>query len=201
MRASYVFVCSAAVAIAAPVAMAVFGIGAPAAPQFGFFNGQSSTISDPAGDASAVLQRQNVSATPEVRGYHDLLSASVSRQGESFALELDVAGDPNLNEKYETVYMWHLVSAEDRYYVVMFVNFAPGFHDSQGWHYAIFDMTENQYVVPLTAIGQMPADRVAYSIDADLIGNPASFRYWVSVYSRVEPTFDDWPEYLMDYAP
>ena len=103
--------------------------------------------------------------------------------------------------------MWHFVSSdqltgEQHYYVVMFVNFAPDFnHTSQGWYYAVYDRTAERYILPQTQIGEMPADRVEYSINGSLIGDPSSFRYWVSVYSRVEAIFEGEPEYLMDYAP
>jgi hypothetical protein len=199
---------SVAAATIIPISMAIFGIGLPRDSSVGYFNGPDSIIEDATGDAEAVLQRFNASIVPEVKDYHDIVGAEVRRADSGFILTINLAGNPNLNEKYETNYMWNLISSEflagtEHYYVVMFVNFAPDFnHTSQGWHYAIFDRTADTYIVPQTKIGDMPTDRVEFNLGADLIGNPSSFRYWISVFSRVDSkSFDGEPEYLMDYAP
>ena len=45
---------------------------------------------------------------PVVRDYHDIISASVNKidDGNKMILTMDLAGDANKNEKYETVYLW-----------------------------------------------------------------------------------------------
>lgn len=213
MRASFVFAAAVAAATITPVAMALYGIGLPNPSAFGFFDnaGEYSEISDAAGDAQPVLQRSNTSIIPEAKPYHDLVGASIRKQQDgSLDLTMRLAGDPNRNEKFETNYMWNIVGAggEGRDYAIMLINFPPGFFDIrgntslQGWYYAVFDRTANDYVVPQAKTLDMPSDRVEFRLDSTLIGNPQSFRYWVSVYTRVNNTsFDFEPEYLMDYAP
>lgn len=208
MKASTVFVAAVAAATIVPITMAGLGIGMPGQSAAGFFSGQESSIDDPDDDAEPVLQRANASAIPEVMGYHEITAASVRRSGDNFDLTINLAGNPNLNEKYETNYMWNMITsgpfwAGERYYLVMLLNFPPDFnHTATGWYYAVFDRTGDRYVVSQTRIADMPDDRVEFNIDGDLLGNPSAFRYWVSVYSRVNNTsFDFYPEYLMDYAP
>ena len=208
LKASLVFAAAIAIATIVPVSMALAGIGIPSQPSLGFFSGQESIIQDPAGDAEPVLQSTNASVIPEVKGYHDVTAASIREADGHYTLTINLSGNPNDNEKYETNYMWHLISTgsagvNERYYVIMFFNFAPDFnHTAQGWHYAVFDRTHNEYVLPQTKIGDMPTDRVEFNLDADLVGNPQSLWYWVSVYTRVDSTsFEGEPEYLMDYAP
>lgn len=207
MKPSTVFVAAVAIATLVPISMALSGVGMPRGAAVGLFNGQDSSVQDPVGDAVPVLQHANASVIPETKPYHDITSASIRKTGEDYRLTIYLSGNPNLNEKYETNYMWNLILseplAEDRYYIVMFLNFAPDFnHTAQGWHYAVFDRTADRYVLPQTKIGEMPDDRVEFDLDGELIGNPASLRYWVSVYSRVNNTsFETGPEYLMDYAP
>jgi hypothetical protein len=208
LKASTVFVAAVAVATIVPITMAALGIDMPHQSSVGYFNGQQSNIYDPVDDAEPVLQRANVSVIPDVSGYHEITAASVRKSGDNFDLTINLSGNPNLNEKYETNYMWNIITsgpfwAGEHYYLVMLVNFPPDFnHTTSGWHYAIFDRTGDSYVIPQTRIGGMPDDRVEFNLDGELIGNPSSFRYWVSVYSRVNNTsFDLYPEYLMDYAP
>lgn len=208
LKASSVFIVSLAAATIVPVSMALTGIGIPEPPSLGLFSGQENSIRDPLGDASPVLQRANASIMPQVRNYHDITEVSVQKNNGHYLFSVRLAGDPNLNEKYETNYMWHLISSNElsgvqQYHVVMLLNFAPDFdHTVTGWYYAVFDRTADRYVVPQTAIENMPPDRVEFNIDAENLGNPSSFRYWVGAYSRVDSkNFDGEPEYLMDYAP
>ena len=188
--------------------MAIFGIGIPGPPTAGFFDGQAGSIQDPRGDAQPVLQSFNASIIPEVKDYHDVTSASVRNADGLLELTINLAGNPNLNEKYETNYMWNVIysnpeTGRAQNYVVMVLNFAPDFnHTAHGWHYAVFDRTGDFYVIPQTPIGNMPEDRVEFDLDGALIGNPSSFQFWVSVYTRVNSTsFEGAPEYLMDFAP
>jgi hypothetical protein len=188
--------------------MAALGIGMPGQSAVGFFAGQESRIDDPDDDAEPVLQRANASVIPEIRDYHEVTAAHVSKSGDNFELTIDLAGNPNLNEKYETNYVWNIITSgqfwtSEHYYLVMLMNFPPDFnHTATGWHYAVFDRTGDTYVISQTRLGDMPDDRVEFSLDGNLVGNPSAFRYWISVYSRVNNTsFDLYPEYLMDYAP
>jgi hypothetical protein len=208
LKASSVFLAAVSVAIIVPLAMAAFGIGIPNPPAAGYFDGQAGSIQDPRGDAQPVLQRFNTSTIPEVKDYHDVISAGVRKADGLLELTINLAGNPNLNEKYETNYMWNVIysnpdTGRAQNYVVMVFNFAPDFnHTAQGWHYAVFDRTGDIYVLPQAPIGNMPEDRVEFDLDGTLIGNPSSFQFWVSVYTRVNSTsFDGPPEYLMDYAP
>lgn len=208
LKATSVFIAAVSVATIVPLTMAVFGVGIPNPPTTGFFNGQDGSIQDQRGDVQPVLQRSNITVIPEIKDYHDVTSASVRKAGGLFELTINLAGNPNLNEKYETNYMWNVIysnpdTGQIQNYVVMFPNFAPDFnHTVQGWYYAVFDRTGDVYVLPQTPIGNMPEDRVEFNLDGALIGNPSSFQFWVSVYTRVNSTsFEDAPEYLMDYAP
>lgn len=194
--------------MAVPLLIAALGVGTPSPESVGFYDGRESRIEDPEGDAVPVLHSSNPSLVPEAKRYHDVVSASVRKVDGIFLFTIELAGNPNLNEKYETNYMWHLLAPDpsigtERHHVLMLFNFAPDFnHTSQGWYYAIFDRTANAYIIPQTAIPDMPADRVEYSIEQSLIGAPPSFTYWISVYSRVNVTsFAGPPEYLMDHAP
>jgi hypothetical protein len=66
----------------------------------------TSSTSDSKGDAKliALYKSQTI---PEVRDFHDILAASVERtDDDKLILTLDLAGDPNKNQKYETVYLW-----------------------------------------------------------------------------------------------
>jgi hypothetical protein len=199
-------IASVAAGAGVPVFLAALGIGAPPA-AFGYFAGEDSMITDKAGDAQAIFQQNEPGIVPEVKPHHDVLSASVRRGEGFFVFVIDLAGDPNLNEKYETNYMWHIIypdsSGQEKHYVIMFLNFAPGFnYTSQGWFYAVFDRTIGSYTLGQTKIPDMIDTKVQYPVDSSLVGNPQSFRYWVSVHTRVNnTTFEYEPEYLMDLAP
>lgn len=209
MKASSVLAISVAIATIVPVSLAISGIGSPAQEtSFGFYSDGEGVISDLRGDAQPVLQESDPAIIPEVEAYHDITGASVRKQDGAFLLTLELAGNPNLNEKYETNYMWHIISSDaatgrDLHYIVMIFNFGPDFnHTSIGWHYAVYNDTSESYILPQTKIDDMPEDRVEYPVQDWLIGNPSSFRYWVSVFVRVDSaSFDGPPEYLMDYAP
>src|SRR5689334_20072134 len=43
---------------------------------------------------------------PEVKDYHDILSVSVNKINNKLTFTMDLAGDANKNEKYETAYIW-----------------------------------------------------------------------------------------------
>lgn len=180
--------------------------------EVGFYSGASdhgsSFIVDQKGDARPDKQYET-GIVPEVMGYHDILWAGVSKgytandDHASFLLTVGLAGDPNSNEKYETTYIWHIITSNSVYTVIL-PNFAPdsGFA-AKGWYYAIYDNTGQRYIVPMTRISfDMPKDRVEFPLEASLVGNPQSFNYWVSVHVRVDSkNLDKPPDYLMDYAP
>ena len=46
--------------------------------------------------------------TPEVKDYYDILSVSVMKINNKLIFTMDLAGDSNKNEKYETAYIWLL---------------------------------------------------------------------------------------------
>ena len=65
----------------------------------------SSNIKDSEADTKLVPLYKTI-IIPEVKDYHDILSASVNQIKDKILLTIDLAGDANQNEKYETVYLW-----------------------------------------------------------------------------------------------
>ena len=168
-------------------------------------------VQDSRGDAKLIpLYKTDI--FPKVRDYHDILSAEVNKinDDKSLLLTLDLAGDANKNEKYETVYLWlikysnSLKGTDQKTYTVIIPNFAvdSNFKNKHGWYLAIFNNTNNSYTLPLSKISEMPKNKVQVFIDSDFIGNPPSFNYLVSVMIRVNSTFlNKPPDYLVDSAP
>jgi hypothetical protein len=207
LKASHVLAIAVAIAAIVPAYLALTPLGQELSgrQEYGVYNNADSSVTDPRGDAVAVYQQSGAGEVPQVRDYHDILGASVSRQGESFLLTIGLAGDPNSNQEYETIYRWHVVRADpaasDHKYTVMFPHFAPATNSTvQGWYYAVFDNTANTYVIRPVSISGMPDDRIEFSIDAASIGDPGSFIYWVDASVRLNATLGE-PDYLMDYAP
>jgi hypothetical protein len=179
-------------------------------------NNNNNKVQDSRGDAKLIpLYKTDI--FPKVRDYHDILSAEVNKvnkddNGKSpLLLTIDLAGDANKNEKYETVYLWFInyndsLNGKDQQksYTVIIPNFAAdsNFKNKHGWYLAIFNNTNNSYTLPLSKISDMPKNKVQVFIDPDFIGNPPSFNYLVSVMIRVNSTFlDKPPDYLVDSAP
>ena len=173
-------------------------------------------IQDSRGDAQLIpLYKTDI--FPKVRDYHDVLSAEVNKVSKDsngnnlLLLTIDLAGDANKNEKYETVYLWFInyndsLNGKDQQksYTVIIPNFAvdSNFKNKHGWYLAIFNNTNNSYTLPLSKISDMPKNKVQVFINPDFIGNPPSFNYLVSVMIRVNSTFlDKPPDYLVDSAP
>jgi hypothetical protein len=165
-------------------------------------------IKDARDDPSLVrLYRTNV--IPEIKGYHDILTANVKKVSDNkLLLSIELAGDANRNEKYETVYIWVIyytnsISGKDQYYSVLIPNFAiHSKFEVVGWNLAIFNNTGNSYTLPLSKISDMPKNKVEVFIDPNFVGNPLSFNYVVSTMIRVNNTFlDKPPDYLVDSAP
>jgi len=168
----------------------------------------ASSISDSKGDAKLVSVYKS-QIIPEIKDYHDILAASVNKITDNkLILSLDLAGDPNKNEKYETVYLWVInytnpSTGKTQYYTVIIPNFAEDSNFGiKGWNFAIFDNVAQSYVLPLSKLSSMPKNKVEVAFDPILIGNPASFNYMVSVMIRVNSTYlHKPPDYLVDSAP
>lgn len=160
------------------------------------------------------IQLYKTSITPGIRDYYNILSASVTKISNKLTFAMDLAGDPNKNEKYETAYIWLLyyntsaidqisASHKEQIYTLIIPNFAPDSNFSlKGWYMAVFNNTADTYVLPLAKISDMPKDKVQVFIDPSLIGNPVSFNYMTCVMVRVNSTFlNKPPDYLMDSVP
>jgi hypothetical protein len=151
---------------------------------------------------------------PVVRDYHDIISASVNKidDGNKMILTMDLAGDVNKNEKYETVYLWliyytsnlHGRNQQQQFYTVIIPNFPSdsNFENKNGWYLTIFNNTDSSYTLPLSKISGMPKNKVQVFFDPAFIGNPQSFNYIVSTMVRVNSTYlNKPPDYLVDSAP
>jgi hypothetical protein len=162
------------------------------------------------------LHKTNV--VPEVRDYHDILSIDINKVNDNKMLfTIELAGDANKNENYETVYVWLIyyyttnasaLNAEKEFhlYTVIIPNFGVGSsfgNKEEGWYLAIFNNTNNSYTLPLSRISDMPTNKVQVFIDPIFVGNPSStFNYSVSSMIRVNNTIlDKPPDYLVDYVP
>jgi hypothetical protein len=209
LKASYVLAIAVAVATIVPISLAFTPLGPEigGSQEYGIYNNAKSRIVDARGDAVAVYQQNGTDAIPQVRDYHDILGASVGKRGEAFFLTIDLAGNPNSNQEYETIYRWHVVTISpvtnrDQLYTIMFPNFAAGSANStiEGWYFAVFDNTANTYVVRPVQITDMPDDRIEFPVEDSYIGDPDRFVYWVDVSVRLNATLGE-PDYLMDYAP
>lgn len=166
-------------------------------------------IVEDARDDSTLVKLDRTNIIPEIKDYHDILSANVKKVNDhKLLLSIELAGDANRNEKYETVYIWVIyyrnsVSGKDQYYSVIIPNFAiDSKFEAVGWNLAIFNNTGNSYTLPLSEISAMPKNKVEVFIDPNFVGNPLSFNYMVSTMIRVNNTFlDKPPDYLVDSAP
>ena len=159
------------------------------------------------------VHRSNI--TPEVKDYYDILSASVMKINNKLTFTMDLAGDANKNEKFETAYIWllyynasdtnHISTSKnnEQVYTLIIPNFGL---DSdfllKRWYIAIYNNTANTYTLPIAKISNMPKDKVQVFIDPSLIGSPSSFNYMTCVMVRVNSTFlNKPPDYLMDSVP
>ena len=65
----------------------------------------NSKIKDVENDTKLVALHNAI--VPEVQGYHDILAAEVNKINDNKILfTMELGGDANTNEKYETVYLW-----------------------------------------------------------------------------------------------
>jgi hypothetical protein len=187
------------------------------------FQGQdyNSKMNDNTKDTKLItLHKTNV--VPEVKDYHDILSIDINKVNDNKMLfTIELAGDANKNENYETVYVWLVyyytttavtantastVENEFHLYTIIIPNFGAGSNfgnKEEGWYLAIFNNTNNSYTLPLSRISDMPTNKVQVFIDPIFIGYPSStFNYIVSSMIRVNNTFlDKPPDYLVDYVP
>jgi hypothetical protein len=158
------------------------------------------------------IYRSNI--TPEVKDYYDILSASVMKINNKLTFTMDLAGDANKNEKFETAYIWLLyynssdnsrisTSNNEQVYTLIIPNFGLDSDFSlKGWYIAVFNNTADTYTLPIAKISNMPKDKVQVFIDPSLIGSPSSFNYMTCVMVRVNSTFlNKPPDYLMDSVP
>jgi hypothetical protein len=51
------------------------------------------------------IQIYRTKIIPEIKGYYDIVSVSVMKINNKLTFAMDLAGDPNKNEKYETAYI------------------------------------------------------------------------------------------------
>jgi hypothetical protein len=177
----------------------------------------SSKIKDSKGDTKLVaIHKMNI--VPEVKDYHDILSTDVNKVNNKMLFTIELAGDANKNENYETVYVWLIyytstaadvtptADKADQLYTIIIPNFGAGSdfgNIEEGWYLAIFNNTNNSYTLPLSRISDMPTKKVQVFIDPLFIGNhSSSFNYIVSAMISVNSTFlDKPPDYLADSAP
>jgi len=207
LKASYVLAASVAVAVLVPISLAITGIRPQMGQSIGTYDNAESRIEDAKGDVEAVYQnaRTETETIPQARDYHDILGASVVKRGEAFFLTINLAGNPNNNENYETLYRWHIITTSpitnrEQHYTIMFPNFARGNSTTDGWYFAVYDQTVDTFIMRPTRISDMPEDRVEFPLEDFYIGAPTEFVYWVDVSVRLNATLGE-PDYLLDYAP
>jgi hypothetical protein len=209
LKASHVLAAAVAVAALVPILLAVTRIGPEIGgggeQSVGTYDNADSSIQDAKGDAKAVYQNIGTETIPPVRDYHDILNASVINRGAALIFTINLAGNPNNNEDYETLYRWHIITTSpitgrEQLYTIMFPNFHHGNSTTDGWYFAVYDETVNTYVRPLTQISNMPDDRIEFPVENTYIGAPSKFVYWVDVSVRANATLGE-PDYIMDYAP
>jgi hypothetical protein len=161
------------------------------------------------------IQIYRVTTTPEVKDYYDIISANVMKISNKLTFTMDLTGDANKNEKYETAYVWLLYynatdtnrssisKNNEQVYTLIIPKFASNSDFSlKGWYMAVFNNTADTYTLPLAKISNMPKNKVQVFIDPSLIGSPSSFNYMACVMVRVNSTFlNKPPDYLMDSVP
>ncbi|TLY05742.1 MAG: hypothetical protein E6K88_09245, partial [Thaumarchaeota archaeon] len=101
LKASYVLALAVTVATLVPVSIALTGLGP--VERFGFYNNADSRIADARDDVKPVYQQDGLGIIPQVRDYHDIVGASVKKQDDAFLFTIELAGNPNKNENYETL--------------------------------------------------------------------------------------------------
>jgi hypothetical protein len=211
LKASFVLVIAVVIATLVPISIGFSGLGPEirigARQSVGVYNNNAdSRIEDVKGDVTPVYQQNGTEVVPEVMDHHDILGASVQKRGEAFFFTIELAGNPNDNNRYETQYRWHIITTSpitnrEQQYIIRFQNFASNDNSTlQGWYFSVFDRTVGRFIISPTSIPDMPDNRIEFPIEDLYIGNPSSFSYWVDASVRVNGTFGQ-PDYIMDYAP
>lgn len=211
LKASLVLVIAVVIATLVPISIGFSGLGPEirigARQSVGVYNNNAdSRIEDVKGDVTPVYQQNGTEVVPEVMDHHDILGASVQKRGEAFFFTIELAGNPNDNDRYETQYRWHIITTSpitnrEQQYIIRFQNFASNDNSTlQGWYFSVFDRTVGRFIISPTSIPDMPDNRIEFPIEDLYIGNPSSFSYWVDASVRVNGTFGQ-PDYIMDYAP
>lgn len=206
-KASYMLAVAVAIAALVPVSIAL----SPYAPQtssssspiLGVYDSTESRIVDATDDAVSVQTEADDGQVS--RDYHDILDASVVKRGDAFFFTINLAGNPNDNHEYETIYRWHIITTSPvtnrmQQYTIMFPHFATGNSTIDGWYFAVYDATVNTFILRPVKIEEMPENKVEFPVEDFYIGNPSQFSYWVEVLVRLDPSFGG-PRYLVDYAP
>ncbi len=173
------------------------------------------------------VQIYKTNITPIFKNYYKILSASIDYTNKNLlTFSMNLAGDPNKNknEEVETTYIWLLYynsidndknnlifktqqnsfDEKQQIYTLIISNFGlKSKFKLKGWYAAIFNNTNNRYVIPLSKItNNMSNNQVKISIPPYLIGNPKSFNYLTSVMVRVNYTFlNKPPDYVMYSVP
>src|SRR5919112_6841197 len=154
-------------------------------------------IKDSQGDVKPI-QIYKTNIIPMKRDYYDILLGRVKKVHDKLVFSMDLAGDPNKNEKFETTYVWllyHVTNPDvninltgntrsniDQIYTLIIPNFAADSNFNQkGWYLAVFNNTDNSYSLPLVKIMDMSKDKLQVFIDPLLIANLSSFSYITSV--------------------
>ena len=121
------------------------------------------------------IQIYKTNIIPLNKDYYDILLASVKKVHGKLVFSMDLIGDPNKNEKYETTYIWllyHIANSKDntykgnaksdidQIYTLIMPNFAADSNFRQkGWYMAVFNNTDNSYSLPLAKLADMPKDK------------------------------------------
>ncbi|HXG06826.1 MAG TPA: hypothetical protein VNI77_05820 [Nitrososphaera sp.] len=168
----------------------------------GVFDNVESRIVDAAGDAGYQVDGDGEQVK---RNYHDILGANVVKRGEAFFFTINLAGNPNESQEYETIYRWQIITTSPvtnrlQQYTIMFPHFATGNSTIDGWYFGVYDATVNTFILRPVRIEDMPDNRVEFPVEDLYIGFPSRFSYWVEVLTRTDPSFGS-PRYLVDYAP
>ena len=182
-----------------------------------------SIIKSESKDIQQPLEIYRTNIIPKIESYYRILSANVNYTNNKLLIfTLDLAGDPNKNDRYETAYTWlinynnindnknndsnrnfSLGNNKEQIYTLIISNF--GIHSKfklKGWYLSVFNNTNNLYTLPQIKISNMSDNKVKAYIPPYLLGNPPVFNYLTSVMVRVNSTFlEKPPDFIMDSLP
>lgn len=144
---------------------------------------------------------------PVVKGYHDILSASVKRIDGGLLLSIELADSiENHRDGYEVVYIWSIECITPSFQKREYKLVVPYFPEEQGlgvngWYLALFDSNSNEWLIPMLKIDDMKGSRVDVDLDARVIGDPLIFWWSVDVMVNVDTAVHGQPDYLIDSIP